>query len=238
MSYEQWQDGIVKGAGTAPWDFYDCDIQAAVNEYNSHLSGTPGYQLLDWQLIKAMVWTESGAGSREWKIKPMRIGVPGDDGMKALLGNDEGGDLIMPAPLRARLNSGSIRTIPAHNIRAGIGYLLMRTAKYAHKRQAAPDARVEETKAGIGDTFETIARKTHSTVELLRELNPGLRVVTKDTVVKYQKTKVQKIIVGWRVINSSLLYERYNGRGDPLYARKIDFTLERVREVKGASCPT
>ncbi|NHZ63369.1 hypothetical protein [Massilia genomosp. 1] len=58
------------------------------------------------------------------------------------------------------------------------------------------------------------------------------------SVVKYQKTKVQDIIIGWRVFSSSLLCERYKYRGDPPYGRKINFTLDRVRDVKGASCPT
>jgi hypothetical protein len=95
-SIDQWRDGLDKATGNRKWDAYDCEIRAIVAEYNSHLQPTPGYRPLDWRLIKAMIWTETGAGSPEWKIKPMQIGVPGDPGMNSLLSGNEGADLILP----------------------------------------------------------------------------------------------------------------------------------------------
>lgn len=50
----------------------------AAGEFNQHLKATTGYRQLDWLTIKAMLWTESGAASPEWRTKPMQIGVPGD----------------------------------------------------------------------------------------------------------------------------------------------------------------
>jgi hypothetical protein len=61
--FEKWQDGINKAVGDAEWNVYDCEIQMAVNEFNGHLSGQSGYRPLDWQFIKAIVWTETGAGT-------------------------------------------------------------------------------------------------------------------------------------------------------------------------------
>ena len=132
--FQKWQDGISMAARDAKWDSWDCEIRSAVNEFNRHLSDTQGYAQLYWRLIKAMVWTESGAEHRQWTRKPMQIGVSGDPGLAALLSGDEGGDLILPPTWKKRLTSGSAKTIPAHNIRAGIGYLLMRLANFEYRR--------------------------------------------------------------------------------------------------------
>jgi hypothetical protein len=132
--FEKWQDGISKAAHDTKWNSWDCEIRSAVNEFNRHLADTPGYSALDWKLVKAMVWTETGAAHREWERKPMQIGVAGDPGLGALLSGDEGGDLIIPPVWQKQLTAGSARTIPRHNIRAGIAYLLMRMANYEHRR--------------------------------------------------------------------------------------------------------
>ncbi|MRV73388.1 peptidoglycan-binding protein [Duganella sp. FT92W] len=134
--FQKWQDGISKAARDAKWDSWDCEIRSAVNEFNRHLADTPGYTELDWRLVKAMVWTETGAEHREWARKPMQIGVAGDPGLAALLSGNEGGDLILPSTWKKRLTSGSARTIPNHNIRAGIGYLLMRMANFEYRHVA------------------------------------------------------------------------------------------------------
>src|ERR1700739_3964497 len=95
--YELWQDTINTSLTDDRWHEYDCDIQRVVREFNNHLSGQSGYRSLDWQVIKAMIWTESGGpGNRAWKRNPMQIGNPGDPGLRALLSGNEGGDLILP----------------------------------------------------------------------------------------------------------------------------------------------
>lgn len=78
--FEKWQEGINKAVGDAKWNAWDCEIQMAVSEYNRHLLGTAGYVPLDWQLIKAMVWVETGANSPEWTSKPMQIGGVTENG--------------------------------------------------------------------------------------------------------------------------------------------------------------
>lgn len=59
--YKKWQDGVNAALEDTRWNAWDCEIQMAVNEYNRHLAGSAGYQSLDWQIIKAMLWVESGA---------------------------------------------------------------------------------------------------------------------------------------------------------------------------------
>ncbi|HGL4260413.1 hypothetical protein [Burkholderia dolosa] len=88
--FEKWQDGIGRAVGNASWDSWDCEIQMAVNEYNRYLSGVAGYRPLDWRLVKAMTWAETGANSSEWRIKPLQIGVSGDPGLASFLHGNEG----------------------------------------------------------------------------------------------------------------------------------------------------
>ncbi|WLI88541.1 hypothetical protein Q4S45_17705 [Massilia sp. R2A-15] len=63
--YELWQDTIDGAREDSRWNGYDCDIQLIVAQYNRHLLGTAGFIQLDWRLIKAMVWTESGGPEKQ-----------------------------------------------------------------------------------------------------------------------------------------------------------------------------
>lgn len=74
--FEKWQDGLSKAVGDSRWNAYDDELTTAVSEFNQHLKSSTGYRQLDWLLMKAMLWTESGAWSSEWQTKPMQIGVP------------------------------------------------------------------------------------------------------------------------------------------------------------------
>lgn len=234
--FEKWQDGLNTAVANDKWDAYDCEIQMAVNEFNRHLSGTAGYRPLDWQLIKAMLWTETGAESAEWKIKPMQIGVPGDPGLTSFLSGKEGGDLILPPNWEGRLTVGSVRAIPAHNIRAGIGYLLMRMANFEHKSVLASDTKFYEIKVSAGDNLEKIAKAQSSTPEILKKLNPTVDMLRPGQVLKFQKASIQRVITSWRHLSTSLIAQRYNGGGDPNYAKKLDYALSLVRKGRAAVC--
>jgi hypothetical protein len=234
--YEKWQDGVNNAVGDAKWDIWDCDIQMAVNEYNRHLVGTAGYMPLDWQIIKAMLWVESGAANSEWNRKPMRIGVPGDAGLTSFLSGNEGGDLILPPAWKRQLTIGSIRAIPVHNIMAGVGYLLMKMAHYEYRSVPAADARIYEVVVKSGDSLEKIAKAYGSTPEMLRKLNPMASVLRPGQVLKLQKASVQRAIINWRPISTVLISQRYNGGRDPNYANKLDLTLKLIREKKVALC--
>ncbi|UMT90427.1 LysM peptidoglycan-binding domain-containing protein [Paracidovorax citrulli] len=234
--FERWQEGIDKAAQDERWNYWDCEIQAAVNEYNQHLAGIAGYIPLDWYFIKSMVWVETGANSSEWKIKPMQIGVPGDPGMASLLSGNEGGDLILPPHWKSKLTPNSIRTIPQHNLRAGIGYLLMRMGNYEYRSLPSADGKLYEVVVSPGDSFDKIARKNGSTVETIRKLNPHILLLRPGQMLKYQKSSVQRIIRNWRILSTQMAAQRYNGGGDPNYARKLDYVLPLLRKGKVAVC--
>jgi hypothetical protein len=234
--YEKWQDGLRKAVGDSKWDAWDCEIQMAVNEYNRHLSGIAGYRSLDWMFIKAMLWTESGAGSSEWNVKPMRIGVQGDPGLTSLLSGNEGGNLILPQAWRGRLSISSVRVNPTHNIRAGIGYLLMKLANYEYRSVPDTDTKIYEVAVKAGDSFDKIAKAHGTTIEELKKHNPSANVLQKGQVLKYQKASVKRVIIGWRSISTQAIAQRYNGGGDPNYAKKLDYTLSLIRKGKIAAC--
>jgi hypothetical protein len=234
--FERWQDGVSKAVSDAKWNSWDCEIQMAVNEYNRHLYGTAGYVTLDWQLIKAMLWVETGPHDPQWNAKPMRIGVAGDPGLASLLLAKEGGDLILPPACKGRLTMASVRTIPAYNIRAGIGYLLMRMAHFKYRSVLGADPEVYQIAVRPGDGLDKIAKAQGTTIDALKELNPTATVLRPGQVLKYRKASVQKAITGWRPISTTLIAERYNGGGDANYARKLDYAFSMVRKGKVALC--
>jgi len=236
---EKWQDGIDKAIGNPQWDVWDCDILKAVNEFNQHLSGTPGYVPLDWHFIKAMLWVESGAHQPGWHSKPIQIGVSMDPGMDAFLSGNEGGHLILPPAWQGRLTPEMVRTMPTHNIRAGIGYLLMRLAHYEYQVVLDADTKIYEITVKPGDSFEKIAKAQGSRRELMEKLNPQINPLRlrSGQVVKYQKASLQRVITGWRPISGISAKNRYNsGTRDPDYAQKIDYALAAVRKGRATAC--
>ncbi|WP_341892485.1 LysM domain-containing protein [Variovorax sp. YR752] len=226
--FDKWKEGILRAPGDPKWDIWDREIRTAVSEFNQHLATTTGYVPLDWRVVKAMVWVESGAGNPQWLIKPMQIGVVGDAGMDALLSGNEGGDLILPPIWKERLTVLSVRTVPSHNIRAGIGYLLMKAAYYEHRSVSPAGSSVFEVTVQPGDSLDKIARANGSTTEVMTRLNPTAGTLRVGQVLKCQKAVLQRVIVGWRPMTPALLVGRYNGGGDATYRTKINTTLSLV----------
>jgi len=234
--YERWQDTINNAVGDAKWNAYDCEIQTAVNEINRHLSGTPGYSPLDWRLIKAMTWVESGAENKKWKSRPIQIGNTGDPGFDALLSNKEGGDLILPPTWKSHLNHSNVIAFPTYNLRAGISYLLMKMAHFSIQRVDDTDRHTYKVTVEAGDTLERIAKTHGSTVEVLKKLNPRAHTLHPGQVLEYRKAVVKKVIVGWRPVTTLGIAMYYNGGGDPLYAKKLDYAMTATRKGKSAVC--
>lgn len=206
-----------------------------VNEYNRHLSETSGYRPLDWQFIKAMVWVETGAESKKWGSNPIQIGNPGDPGLQSLLSGNEGGSLIIPPVWKGQLTIGTAVTIPTHNIRAGIGYLLMRMANYAIKSVPDSDSTIYEVKVQAGDSIAKLAKENGSTIEAMQKLNPTAHVLRPGQSLKYQKATLRKVITGWKSITTSSIATSYNV-GDPMYAKKLDYALALIKKGKAAIC--
>jgi hypothetical protein len=161
--------------------------------------------------------------------------VQGDPGLAALLRGNEGGHLIIPPQWQGRLTVGSVRTLPSHNIRAGIAYLLMRMANFEY-RSVHNDQALLSVTVKPGDNMEKIAKNQGTTPELLKKLNPSATTLRAGLVLKYQKATVKRVISGWRLISTNLVAQRYNGGGDPNYAKKLDFALDLLTKGKEATC--
>lgn len=234
-NFEKWQDGINKAVSDARWNAWDCEIQLAVSEYNRHLSGSAGYRQLDWQLIKAIAWVETGASNKKWGSNPMQIGNPGDPGLRSFLSANEGGELIIAPEWKKRLTLGSAVTIPAHNIRAGIGYLLMRMANFAIQTVPDADQTIYEVTVEKGGNIAKIAAAQGSTIEIMQKLNPTARVLKPGQVLKYRKASIAKGITSWKLITTSSIATYYNV-GDSNYAKKLDYALSLIRNGKAAIC--
>lgn len=232
-TYELWQDTIDSALSDSTWQDYDCDIQRIVSQFNRHLSGIAGYIPLDWQLIKAMVWTESGGpDSRAWANNPIQIGNPGDPGLTALFSKTEGGMLIIPPELQNKLTMSSTRISPQMNISAGVAYLLMRLAKFDFATVNDPlDKRTYDVSVKSGDTLERIAKLNGTTVETLRKSNSSTNVLRPGQSLKYQKASIQKIITRWTAVSTTSVARLYNV-GDPLYAKKLAYCLSIMQKEK------
>lgn len=223
--FQKWKDGIDKA--NSEWDSYDPIIREVVGDYNRHLHGTSGFRELDWRIVKAMAWTETGAQNPEWKKRPIQIGVPRDLGLSALLGGNEGGDLIMPAFYR--LVGSEVQNFPRENIKAGVGYMLMRMANYGFASVPGRGATVFDVTVRTGDTLERIAKAQGSTVAAMTMLNPGVQTLRPGQTLKCQKASIRKVITGWNTIDHHAIATRYNGGGDSRYAQKLEYAMQAIK---------
>lgn len=237
--FDRWKDTIDTALTDRRWHEYDCDIQQVVNEFNRHLAGTAGFHSLDWRIIKAMIWTETGGPTNPaWLSNPMQIGNPGDPGLRALLFGNEGGDLVLPPDVRKRLIGTTIRGNPVMNMRAGVGYLLMRLAHYRIGTVQDPaDCNVYTLEVRRGDTYATLARANGTTVDTLKNLNRGAAPLGQGQTLRYQKASTGKMIASWDLPTSQRIAIRYNV-GDAEYAAKLDYCMSVIRKSlsESAAC--
>ncbi|VFS84167.1 DNA-binding protein [Salmonella enterica subsp. enterica] len=88
-----------------------------------HLKNIEKYKPLDWKLIKAMIWTETGAAVTAWKTRPIQIGNTGDEGIKEVVipARPRKYNIIIPKTWNTYLinKTDLIRSNPEYNIRAG-----------------------------------------------------------------------------------------------------------------------
>ncbi|SEA17129.1 LysM domain-containing protein [Variovorax sp. YR216] len=227
--YESWRRGV-DGADSR-WDEYDLVIKQVVGEYNMHLGrSTPRYFQLDWRLVKAMLWVETGPGVKKWKTRPMQIGeFAADPGLSALFGRQEGGELILPSA--TYVSQSAVRSNPRENIKAGVGYLLMRMANFEFQTVLDQDSHVYEVTVGPGDSLDRIAKAKGTTVEVLKKHNPADHVLRAGQVLKYQKASFKKVVTGWKFIDPVQVAYYYNGGGDPLYRKKLAYAYDAIRKA-------
>lgn len=138
--------------------------------------------------------------------------------------------------IQGQLTVASVRTIRTYNVRAGIGYLLMRMARFEYRSVFGADPEVYEIGVKPGDSMDRMARAQGTTTETLRKLNPTATVLRPGQVLKYRKASVQSVIAGWHPVSTTLIAQRYNGGREPNYARKLDYALSLVRKGKAALC--
>jgi hypothetical protein len=226
-AFDKWKQTINSALTNSKWDEYDCFVIVTANQFNQYLKSTSGFKQLEWKIIKAMIWTETGGPSDpSWKSRPMQIGNPGDKGLAALFSGKEGGDLIMPPSLK--MTAASATASPQGNIQAGVAYLLMRSAKYGFK--TVSNGPISDYVVKPGDSFAKIAQQGGSTAQWLEQLNPTVHILHPKQTIKFQKAKLQKIVTGWNPITTTTIAHKYNV-GDPNYAKKLDYCLDIMKKA-------
>lgn len=231
-SYEKWQNTVNSGITDTDWDQYDGIIKTTATDFNTRLGKKSKYvekpmPQLDWKWIKAIIWIESGGPTNSsWRTRPMQIGNPLDPGFGVLKRGEEGSSIIMGATLKTNLVN--INT-PSVNIKAGVAYLLTRLAKSEFKSiRSDTDKAQYEYIVASGDNLSKIANNNGTTVEELKKSNPTkiIRIQPGDKL-KYCKAKIERIIVGWRIISASIIAQKYNV-GDRNYSKKLTYVINEV----------
>lgn len=228
---------------------YDADIRHIVATFNRYLSKKypeSHYQDLDWRVIKAMIWVESGHKRSAWRFRPMQIGNIGDPGLQAVLHlkktrlkngivhiQSEGADLIIPPEYAANLtwkNKEKIRHNPKLNIQAGVAYLLMRHAKFGYRTVTDFDEKDYKITIKSGDNINKIAVTNGTTIDILKRLNPQINMhhIQVGSQLKYRKAIKQKIVTGWSLININSIAKKYNAKGDHRYTRKLQYAFAEI----------
>lgn len=137
----------------------------------------------------------------------MQIGNPGDPGLNSLLAGKKGGDCIVPPAWKGRLTVGSARSNPVDNIRAGVGYLLMRMANFGMDTVVDLNARIEKvTVTASNNSIWNIARNTGITVKNLQSRNPCItpNQLKPGMELKYQKASDQRVVLDGKIFLHSL----------------------------------
>lgn len=242
-----WQTQIDKTNDTR--NQYDNNIRQIVETFNHYLSkkyAGSNYHNLDWRLVKAMIWIESGHKHSAWRTRPMQIGNSGDAGLKALLHlkkirlkngkvriQSEGAELIIPPEYKEELtlkNKERIRHNPQLNIQAGVAYLLMRHAKFGYTTIMNCDPTEYMVTIKPQDSLNKIATENDTTVDIIKKLNPEIAKHHLQAGVKlrYNKAAVKKTIIGWYPLSFSSIAQKYNAKGDRHYKQKLRYAFSLV----------
>lgn len=228
---------------------YDADIRHIVGTFNRYLSKKypeSHYQDLDWRVIKAMIWVESGHKPSAWRFRPMQIGNIGDPGLQAVLHlkktrlkngkvhiQSEGAELIIPPEYTANLtwkNKEKIRHDPQLNIQAGVAYLLMRHAKFGYRTVVDFDEKDYKITVKFGDNINKIAAANGTTVNILKQFNPQINIqhLQAGLLLKYKKAKIRKTVLGWYSMNFLSITKKYNAKGDRRYMKKLKYAYTEI----------
>ena len=214
------------------WNKWDEEIITTVNTFNNYLSSTtPNFQRLDWLLVKAILWTESGGGNKAWDSRPMQFGNIGDAGKDDLFStkeqNQKDYELIVPKNYRTDLDTG------AHNIHQGVAYLFKKLANFDYKIILDPnDTATYFITVEKGDTLDKIAKANNTHTEILKEMNPKVKAnsLTIGKTLMYKKGARKRVITGWKDISTMSIAKYYNGNRNPAYCAKLNYVLQFLRK--------
>ena len=241
---EQWKDIRKNAIGNPDWYVYDDYIRKLVSELNLHLSTSKNienYKPLDWKLIKAIIWTETGATSASWKTRTMQIGNAGDRGIEEVTipARPRKYNLIIPKTWNNFLikKTSQIKTEPEYNIREGLALLMIKMAE-PEKDKTVYDSQqefiYEVVNGDIG--YNSIAKKQGTTQGVLTLLN-GNKTLHPGDKLKYKKAHIEQYIPGWALFTPENIQIQYNGDpkkatasnpGDGNYAQKIKYIYDLI----------
>jgi hypothetical protein len=225
-----WEETAIASLRDPRSDEYDKVLIDELDSYNRRFGATTDFRDLRLFLFKALLLTESGGPSNyEWKFRPMQIGNPGDPGYEVLRRHAENSAMIMSERLQHDIATQSIDE-PVLNIRAAIALILTMAGRFRRRSELErDDGRVHIHVVREGESLVDISLDNKTTVEEIKALNPGLGPTLHDgQQLKFRHAHWVTEIVGWRDVDVAFLASRYNGDGDPDYAGKISYLLERL----------
>lgn len=229
---QKWLDTVNADLRDRRGNDYDSVIDQEIADYTQRLGGTPGFRPLDRRMFKAMLFVETGPGHLAWLTQPLQIGKPGDLGLGVLRSGNEGAALVMNPGLAHSIedhmsrNNGALID-PRLNVRAGIAYALTRMVHTGQISRIDPSDQSRHFHiVQSGDALSRISQIRGTTMDNLRQNNPGVgdRLRPGDTIA-YQRATMIPVITGWRDMTPNSLMDRYNGHGDPHYAKKLQYVL-------------
>ncbi|EOT8833117.1 hypothetical protein ACNENL_002409 [Escherichia fergusonii] len=256
--------------GNPEWDIYDLNIKKFVGEMNDHLlakdsefnskfsssnsSKRSNYVRLDWRWIKAMVWTETGPISSDWRTLPMQIGKSTDPGIKSATRSHEKDynkfDAIIPDSWKSALDKKEqkVKSDPLCNIQAGIMLLMMRMGKEAKNISIPVNAACTyEYKVKKGENYTVIANNADNqlapgvktTKDDLELCNSDKKVLHPGDTIKYREAKYVLYVLDWYPFDAINIRNQYNinpkdanskNPGDPDYAEKLQAMYNIILE--------
>lgn len=156
------------------WNRYDDIIKEKIATFNKKFSNSG----VDWQLVKAMLWQESGGPDKgiEWTIWPMQIGRrQADKAINDVISGKNHTKLIATPEERKEIADKfhQHRMTPELNIKAGIIYLLAR--KIESTKNVTDSGMTNKVMVRRGDTLEGLAGREGTTEEQLLIDHPELK---------------------------------------------------------------
>ncbi len=247
--FDRWKNGIFHSSLDQAWNVYDPIIRSAVNIFARFNGGRGSYIPPTWQLIKAVIWVESGGpyySPQAWKSLPMQIGViiggQADPGIKDLIKPTTSVSLVTPPDVLRRFTSVGIRGSAELNILAGLALLhskfaiLLKVSPWPTFGDAAQEMGLGLAQVGQALTMvqEGLSHDSRRVYSGSRPVHPGFGSHRRSSPAIGKTTREisrppTNRVVAWRAFNPVSLYQQYNV-GDAAYIPKLEYCLELFRE--------